>query len=184
MTLTARSTLRDVARVVGGALADGGIDATLTGGACATIYSAGEYQSLDLDFILGGDVKRKRLDEAMAAAGFRRFADHYVHPKTKFFVEFPRGPLSIGRDVGIRPTEMLIGKTRLRALSATDSCRDRLAAFYFWSDLSSLGAAIAIARRQEVNLRAIRAWSVDEGRASLFQEFRRHLRSVRRRRAE
>lgn len=181
MKLHARSDLSDVARVVGGALADAGIQATLSGGACATIYSEGEYQSVDLDFILGGEVSRKRLDDAMAGVGFRRSADHYVHPATKFFVEFPRGPLAIGRDAAIRPVRIQLGKIRIAALSATDSCRDRLAAFYFWNDLSSLDAAVAIAARRRVDMGKIRRWSEGEGHAKRFEEFRRQLRSARRR---
>ena len=180
MTLGARSTLSDVARVVGGALRDAKFQAVLVGGACATIYSRGEYQSLDLDFILETGVTRKSLDAAMAGAGFRRSGDRYVHPKTKFFVEFPRGPLSIGRDTAIRTVMLRVGASRIRALSATDSCRDRLAAFYFWNDLSSLGSALAIARRQKVNLHVIRGWSREEGHGEKFERFRRLLEAARR----
>ncbi len=181
VTLTSRSKLSDVARVVGGALADAGIPATLSGGACATIYSEGAYQSLDLDFILGESVSRKRLDKAMSDAGFKRSTDHYIHARTKFFVEFPRGPLAIGRDAAIRPVKIQLGRIRIAALSATDSCRDRLAAFYFWSDRSSLEAAVAIASRRRVALGKIRRWSEGEGHAERFGEFHRQLRSVRRR---
>ena len=180
MTLGARSTLADVARAVGGALRDAGIEAALVGGACATIYSRGEYKSLDLDFILETGVARRTLDAAMASAGFRRSGDRYVHPKTKFFVEFPRGPLSIGRDAAIRTVMLSVGPSRIRALSATDSCRDRLAAFYFWNDLSCLGAALAIARRRDVNLRAVGRWSREEGHGEDFERFRRRLAAERR----
>jgi hypothetical protein len=175
LSLGSRSTLTDVARVVGGALRDAGIEAALVGGACATIYSRGEYQSLDLDFILETGVTRRSLDAAMAAAGFRRSGDRYVHPKTKFFVEFPRGPLSIGRDAAVRTVMLRVGASRIRALSATDSCRDRLAAFYFWNDLPSLSAALAIARRQKVKLSAVKRWSRGEGHGELFEQFRRRL---------
>jgi len=178
--LSARSTLSDVARIVGGTLVDAGIGATLSGGACATIYSEGAYQSLDLDFILDGDVSQKRLDEAMSEVGFRRSTDHYVHPQTKFFVEFPRGPLAIGRDAAIRPVKIQLGRMRIAALSATDSCRDRLAAFYFWNDLSSLDAAVAIASRRNVAMGKIRRWSKGEGHEERFEEFRHRLLDARR----
>jgi hypothetical protein len=175
----ARSSLAEVAEAVGGALGEAGIDAVLTGGACATIYSDGAYQSFDLDFILIGGADRKRLDVAMANAGFRRRIDRYVHPKVRFFVEFPRGPLSVGRDAAIRPARLRLGGASLRALSPTDSCRDRLAAWYFWNDMSSRRAAIAIARRNRVDFRKISRWSVSEGFADRFEEFRREVRAGR-----
>jgi hypothetical protein len=173
----ARSTLAEVAAVVGCALKTAGIDAVLTGGACATIYSKGEFQSLDLDFILAGGADRKVLDGAMAAAGFGRAGDHYVHPKTRFFVEFPRGPLSIGKDSAVEPVKLRLARRWVKALSATDSCRDRLAAYFFWNDLSSLKAAVAIARSNKVDLRSIARWSGAEGHAERFEEFRREVES-------
>jgi hypothetical protein len=175
LKISSHSGLPDVAAAVGSALRNAGIEVVLTGGGCATIYSGGAYQSRDLDFILGDAVSQKRLDEVMASAGFRRNRDHYVHPRTDYFVEFPRGPLSIGRDFAVRAVKLRIGRTWVSALSATDSCRDRLAAYYFWDDLSSLKAAIEIARRQAVNLRAIRKWSAIEGHLPKFESFRKAL---------
>ncbi len=175
MKLTSHSTLRNVAVIVAQGLKNAGIEAVLTGGACATIYSEGEFQSNDLDFILGGAVTRAQLDDAMRAIGFRRKTDHYVHPRTAFFVEFPRGALSIGRDSSIRPVDLKIGKARVTALSATDSCRDRLAAYFFWDDLSGLTAALAIARHQRVSLIAIKRWSEMEGHRDKFRVFQKEL---------
>jgi hypothetical protein len=43
------SSLADVAAAVAGALPGSEIRAVLTGGACATLYTGGEYQSSDLD---------------------------------------------------------------------------------------------------------------------------------------
>ena len=40
-------------------------DAVLTGGACATLYSGGRYQSWDLDFILQSGATRDQLDTAL-----------------------------------------------------------------------------------------------------------------------
>ena len=175
MRIGPESTLDEIAAAVGSALKKAEINAVLTGGACATLYSGGEYQSVDLDFILSGGVSQERLESAMRAAGFKRVGDRYVHPKTSFFVEFPRGPLSIGRDAAIRPVKRRIGKSSINALSPTDSCRDRLAAFYFWDDLSALDAAAAIARRHDVDLRLIRRWSQAEGQAVKFEQFKRQI---------
>ena len=157
------------------ALRSAGNDAVLTGGACAAIYSAGAVVSHDLDFIVREGGTRASVDAALATLGFRRVADRYVHPATAFFVEFPRGPLSIGDDTNIRPVPLRVADMTIAALSATDSCRDRLAAFYHWSDRQSLQAAIAIARQRRVNMVAIRRWSRHEGAMEKFEEFREAL---------
>jgi hypothetical protein len=182
MNLTKRSSLADVARCVGRALRETGVRAVLTGGACASLHSRGAYQSSDLDFVLQNTVSRATLDAAMARAGFRRSGNHYEHPKAVFFVEFPAGPLAIGGDVQIQPITVRIRGFGIAALSPTDSCRDRLAAFYHWNDRQSLKAAIAIGRRHRIDLQAIRAWSTREGALQRFEEFGADLRRERRRR--
>lgn len=65
MNLNARSSLAEVAAGVAEALARTGIRAVLTGGACATLYSGGKYQSFDLDFILQSATTARDLDDAM-----------------------------------------------------------------------------------------------------------------------
>lgn len=181
MPLTRTSSLKDVAAAAGHALRHAGIDAVLTGGACATIYSQGACLSHDLDFIVRAGT-RKAIDEALASIGFTRMHDRYLHASTPFFIEFPRGPLSIGDDTAIKPVPLRIGRTTIAALSPTDSCRDRLAAFYHWSDRQSLTSAVQIARHARVNMTAIRAWSEREGAADQFAEFQRQVAAARKRR--
>lgn len=176
-----RASLAAVAVTVGDALRRHGIRAVLTGGACASLYTRGAYQSVDVDFIVSGPVTREALDAAMASVGFRRRRDRYVHPRLRFYVEFPRGPLAVGGDFRIRPVEHPHGRARTLALSATDSCRDRLAAFYHWGDRQSLQVAVAIARRNRIDLAAIRRWSAREGAEGLFEEFMADLARARRR---
>jgi len=113
----------------------------------------------------------------MAELDFTRQGGQYTHPACTFFVEFPPGPLAIGDDDLVEPIEIRVGNVRVLTLSATDSCRDRLAAFYHWDDFQSLRVAAAIARRQPVNLRAIRRWSIKEGQTEAFQKFLDELRT-------
>ena len=107
-----------------------GINAVLTGGACAALYTRGAYQSVDMDFVLAGSTTQAHLDAALASIGFVRAGDRYVHDHLRFYVEFPRGPLAIGADYRVHTVERRTRYGRLLMLSATDSCRDRLAAFY------------------------------------------------------
>lgn len=175
MTIGPASTLRDIVQVVSRALATQQIRAVLTGGASASLHSDGAYLSHDLDYIVQGRVTQSELDRAMASAGFARTRDLYAHPGTPFVVEFPRGPLAIGDDDVVEPVVVRVGKTAVLTLSATDACRDRLAAFYHWQDRQSLEVALKIARRRRVDLKSIRRWSASEGKSSQFEEFRRSL---------
>jgi hypothetical protein len=68
-------------------------------------------------------------------------------------------------------------------LSATDSCRDRLAAFYHWGDRQSLTVAAWIAGRNRVGMAALRRWSAAEGAADRFQEFVAEKKRIQRRSA-
>jgi hypothetical protein len=86
-------------------------------------------------------------------------------------VEFPRGPLAVGADLEVRPIALGRASARLLALSATDSCRDRLAAFFHWNDRQSLAVALQIAKLHEIDLDLIRRWSEGEGHAARFEEF-------------
>jgi len=188
VTITDRTSLREVALAVARALAEHGVRAVLTGGACASIHAKGRYLSEDLDFILEGRVAVADLDRAMATIGFVRNANRYVHPASRFWVEFPRGPLAVGADLEVRPIALGRTSARLLALSPTDSCRDRLAAYFHWNDRQSLAVALEIAKHHEIDLDLVRRWSEGEGHSARFEEFFRQLapsapRASRRRRA-
>lgn len=181
VTLGDKSSLLEVAISVGDALRKHRIRGILTGGACASIYSGGQYVSADADFVLTGEVDRHQLDTAMASVGFARDGDRYVHPKTRFFVEFPRGPLAIGADHRVRPVLRTFRGKRALVLSATDSCRDRLAAYYHWNDRQSLEVAVAIARKNKLNWKVLRDWSELERFLDRLEEFKRAVDHERRR---
>jgi L-ascorbate metabolism protein UlaG (beta-lactamase superfamily) len=178
--LTARSSLVRVALAVAATLRRHGVRAVLTGGACASVHTAGVYASKDVDLIVVGGAPLAVLDTALATLGFHRAGDRYVHPRIAFYVEFPPGPLAIGADLGITPVVLRSPAGAALALSATDSCRDRLAAFYHWNDRQSLQVALEIASRHRVHMRTIRTWSVAEGHPERFKEFVRELERWRR----
>ena len=181
MSLTAASSLEEVAAAVSEALEKHGVEAVLTGGACASLWSGGRYSSFDLDFVVTAPASRRAQERAMASVGFGREGDRWVHATVRFWVEFPRGPLAVGSDLSVRPVAIGRGRRRVRGLSATDSCRDRLAAFYFWSDRQSLDVAVWIALRNRVDLRRVREWSRAEGLEEGYREFLEALKRERRR---
>jgi hypothetical protein len=173
--ITARSSLETVAFAVGDALRRAGIRAVLTGGSCACVHTNGEYQSFDIDFVLQSSPSQASLDAVMDSLGYDRDGARYLHSRSSYFIEFPRGPLAVGAEHGLRPVVLRLGDARIEALSPTDSCRDRLAAFYHWNDRPSLVAAIAIAQCRKVNMAVIERWSRSEDALERFQEFKRKL---------
>jgi hypothetical protein len=102
--------LPEVAAWVGAHLANRGIRAVLTGGACVAIYT-GTYVSRDADFIIQSIVSQRDLDEALLELGFVRKGAEYAHPDVPYTVEFPPGPLSIGDDLGIVLANLAAGLT-------------------------------------------------------------------------
>ena len=179
MKLTAKSSLADVAIAVGDALRRAGIRGVLTGGACAHLYTAGAYTSADVDFVLSQRTSIESLDGALNPLGFRRNRDHWAHPAIRFYVEFPRGPLGIGEDFGIRPVWRSKRGSKTLALSATDACRDRLAAYYHWNDRQSLDVAVAIAFHNRIRLARVKQWSEDEGHKERYRLFLAELKRKR-----
>lgn len=180
MKLTARASLSTVALTVGAALRRHGLTAVLTGGACASLHTDGAYVSKDADFVVRGAVRQAALDSALGELGFERKGDRYVHPRVSFYVEFPPGPLAIGSDLDIHPIEVDRGAGPALVLSPTDSCRDRLAAFYHWRDRQSLRLAVSIALAQPVDLKVIEKWSRAEGSLGGYETFLQELARPRR----
>lgn len=181
MSLGSRSSIADVAAAVAQALAASGIRGVLTGGACASLHTRGAYQSSDLDFVIES-ASRETLDAAMSGIGFARNGGHYEHADVRYFIEFLPAPLAIGGDTGVRPVEHHVRSRTFLTLSPTDSCRDRLAAFYFWNDRQSLRTAVEIARRHPIEIEIIRRWSEDEGKTPAFEEFLKELARAKERR--
>jgi hypothetical protein len=145
-----------------------GIDVVLTGGACVTIYSGDKYVSKDLDFIETRFARAKDIRNAMAEIGFTPEHRHFKHSEIDYLVEFPTGPLSVGKEPVGLIDEIEFSTGVLRILSPTDCVKDRLAAYYHWKDLQSLEQALLVAQSRDVDLREIARWSTAEGMADIF----------------
>ena len=154
-----------------------GIDVVLSGGACVSIYSQNTYVSYDLDFVLVSFIPRPSLRKAMGLIGFAEDGRHFRHPGTPFIVEFLSPPLSVGEEPVKNISEMKKRNKVLKLLSPTDCVKDRLAAFYHWNDRQSLEQAILVSRRQAVDLKEIRRWSLKEGMAEKLAVFRKSLKT-------
>jgi hypothetical protein len=147
------------------------MDVVLSGGAAVSLYSDNKYLSADLDLIEVYSIKRKELKEAMAEIGFFEKHRYFRHLESKFIVEFPAGPLTIGD----QPIKSIVNKKLatgiLRVISSTDCVKDRLAAYYYWGDKQSLNqAALVVQNNKDVDLKEIRRWSKVEGKIEEFEK--------------
>lgn len=171
----AAMSVEELAGLVCETLANAGITTTLTGGACVAIWSEGKYVSRDPDFIEEGPVPRRRVKDALSTIGFKEKDRYFIHPETNFYVEFPAGPLTVGDErvdeVEIRNT----GAGNLRLLTPTDCVKDRLAAYFYWSDAMAFEQALLVAREQQIDTADLRRWARAEGEADKLATFEEAL---------
>jgi hypothetical protein len=161
----------ELAAFVCTALGDAGIKVTLTGGACVAIWTDGQYMSKDLDFVEQGTVPRRELRAVLVRLGFSEDSRYFTHPDTEYVIEFPSGPFAVGNEPVKAILERVSATGVLRLLSPSDCVKDRLAAFFHWSDQQALRQAVMVARMQPIDFDEVRRWSTAEGMASKFEQF-------------
>jgi hypothetical protein len=168
--ITEKSTIEEVGAIVCSALGAEGIDSFLSGGAVVSIYTQNAYQSWDLDFVTYAS--GKKIEAVMLRLGFsREKGRHYVHPRSKFFVEFPGMSVKIGEHIVRNFAERKTKAGVLKLLPPTECVMDRLSAFYFWNDPQGLEQAVLVAKAHPVNLDTIRRWSRSEGHQKKYDRF-------------
>jgi hypothetical protein len=163
-------TQSELAAFVQSRLRENGIDVVLSGGACVAIYTRNKYVSLDLDMIEIYPGKKRVIRDSMNKMGFYEEGRHFKHPDSKFIIEFPQGPLSIGDEKVTQVVELDFSTGTLKLLSPTDCVKDRLAAFYHWGDKQCLAQAILVAQDHKIDLQEIKRWSYVEGKQVEFQK--------------
>lgn len=156
-------------------LKEHGVEMVLSGGACVTIFSENKYISQDLDFIEYGSTPRRKLKNLLGELGFFEERRYFRHPETGFFLEFPTGPLAVGREPVKATVKLHFATGVLRMISPTDCVKDRLAAYYHWGDRQSLEQAVMVARENEIDLLEVERWSKAEGQLDQFQEIKNRL---------
>lgn len=171
------TSLTDVAFEVCTALDRVGERGVLCGGSAATYYAPDAYESRDLDFVLTFGARRRDVDVALSALGFDRAPEGlYRHPRVRYTVEFPAGPLAIGSEtIGSYATDRR-DDLLLHVYTPTDVVRDRFMHFWAWGDQRALRVALAVASRQRarVDVPAIEQWTERELRETpIYDRFRR-----------
>ncbi len=168
MKPVSKMSIGELAAYISSHLRDLGIDVVLSGGSCVTIYSAGKYVSKDLDFIDTRFATPREIRDAMSEIGFTPENRYFNHPEVDWLVEFPSGPLSVGKEPVGAINEIEFSTGVLRILSPTDCVKDRLAAYYHWNDLQSLEQAVLVARSNKIDLNEVKRWSKGEGMSDAF----------------
>lgn len=161
--ITAESTLQEIAAIVSTALENAGILAVLGGGGAVTHYSENEYMSTDLDFITVA--RNKIIAPIVAKLGFKPDGKDFYHRESKFFLEFPPGPLSFG-DLYVDTSQTTKVKTKygsVRIITPTQCVMDRLAWFKHGKDPQARQQAIMVAKRNHIDWDEIYSWSEQEG---------------------
>ena len=161
--ITHDTSMLEIATLVSEALEAAGVSAVLGGGGAVSQYSDNEYMTTDLDFIT---VERNRvIAPVVAELGFTLEGKDFHHPRSRYFLEFPPGPISFGdRYVDSSETTSLntpFGK--LRIITPTQCVLDRLAWFIHGRDRQARDQAILVARRQKIDWDDVHAWARNEG---------------------
>ncbi len=172
------ASLEQVATIVCTALEEAGVSVVLSGGAAVSIYSDNEYESFDLDFVPVG--LARRVDHVMESLGFARKQRHWVHPGSRYWVEFPGGPVAVGDEVIRDFAERRSALGVLRLLHPTECVMDRLTWFIHNTDRQCLEQAVQVALRHPIKLKRIERWAAGEGPngSGRFREFAALLRAA------
>jgi hypothetical protein len=156
-------------------LEEKGIKTVLSGGSFAEIYSHGKYVSDDIYLINRYNAKEVEITKVMTDLGFSEYARYYIHPDTKYFIEFPRGPLGVG-DAPVHEIASMEYETGiLRLLTPTDCVKDRLAAYYHWRDEQGLDQAVWVTGKNKIDMEAVQRWSESEGCLDKFAIFQKRV---------
>jgi len=174
--ITPATSLVDYCFIVCTAMERAGTQCVLTGGSAATFYAPNAHQSLDADFVIMKSAKGDGATAALSELGFTQSQSGlYKHAESVFTLEFPAGPLGIGDDLIAAWDTIRRDGQVLYVITRTDSVRDRLSSFYYYSDRSALSAAVDVAKSGPIEMGIISAWSRREGQMPRFREFEERL---------
>jgi hypothetical protein len=173
-----RMPLEEVAALVCSTLDAHGISVVLSGGSVVSIYSNAEYVSFDLDFVPIG--LARSVDRAMESLGFVKQQRHWRHPRSRYWVEFPAGPVAIGDETIHDFAERETACGVLRLLRPTECVMDRLTWYFHDADTECLEQAVRVATLHPVDLARVERWARRERPhgAERFREFERRLREL------
>jgi hypothetical protein len=162
----------DVAALVCSTLDKAGIDATIVGGTCVSIYSDGKYVSGDIDIVSFSGISE--IGTVLKKIGFRlqsRKGRIFEKKGCEFFLDFVAPPLAVGNEPVKKTNIIKTPRGIIKLLTATDCVKDRLAAFFYYNDPQSLDQAIMVAKSNKIDIANIRKWAYNEGQQEKAEIF-------------
>ncbi len=162
-------TLQGLACFVYETLKSNGIDAVLVGGACVSIYSANQYQSMDVDFATYAELKP--IEKIFNEYGFKRLGRCFSHDKCLYLIDFVNPPITVGNEAVRKFDTLKIESGVLQLLSPTDCVKDRLASFFHWNDRQALDQAILVSNSKSSDVENLKNWAIAEGFSDKLNQF-------------
>lgn len=168
-------SIKALAAYVSHYLRQNGVANVLTGGACVSIYTENKYLSYDLDFVNIHEIPISRITSVLKEIGFEEKDRIYINTNVDYSVDILSPPLSVGEEKINTVNSIIVDEMKLELLTPTDSIKDRLAAFYHWSDRQALEQALMIGKSNPVDFENVRKWSEMEGEIERFEFFLKQL---------
>jgi hypothetical protein len=165
----------ELAAFVQSHLREKGIEVILSGGASVAFYSGNRFVSMDVDLINAYFAKLQTIESVMSGLGFSEKGRYFIHPDTDFFIDFPAGPLAVGKEPVKEIDEHTLSTGVLRIISPTDCVKDRLLGYFHWGDRQSLEQAVLVASLNSVDLDEIERWANVEGELEAFLAVKERL---------
>ena len=174
----AKMSRAELAAYIQSHLREKSIESVLTKSSAVSIFSKENYVSMNLDFVITGYTRHSWIMDAMHEVGFHQAGRHFANPETALLVEFPGGPLSVGKQQVSKIDTLEYETGTLRIISPADCVKDRLAAYYHWGDRQSLTQAIMVIQENRIDLSEVAAWSHGEGMRTEFEKIEPLLREA------
>lgn len=171
----------ELAVIVAQHLQQRGVDVVLVGGLAVEIYAENLYLTKDIDMVNTNYLKPSQLHKVMAELGFYKQGRVYAHATTDITVEFPSGPLAVGRNLIKNTTFVQVANGTIPILYASDVVKDRLAAFIHWQDKQSLVQAMSIMLKHNLKPAELKTFCESEGDEKSFRlldVFFRHTKTL------
>lgn len=144
------------------------VDVVLVGGLAVEIYAENLYLTKDIDMVNTNYRKPSQLHSVMGELGFHKQGRVYVNNTTDITVEFPSGPLAVGRKFIKSTTVVQVARGAIPILHAIDVVKDRIAAFIHWQDKQSLIQAMGVMLKHGIKPVELKTFCTGEGDDSSF----------------
>ena len=174
-------SLEDFWKHVASHLEENGIGVTLVGGAVATIYSKGGYESGDLDMVFDSMFQdRSKFQKVLEEIGITKIDQrNFKHPDCLYSLEAKSPPIDIGHmaSQGDIPeiNKIKVNTNIIKILSPTDCIKDRLYKADEWDDDEAFDAALLVAKEAGFNKKKLKSFFELNNKMEIFEKFMDNL---------